>query len=29
LKLPMQRATANNPFSSLPFSGLLAFAFVR
>jgi len=25
----MQRATANNPFSSLPFSGLFAFAFVR
>jgi hypothetical protein len=29
LKLPMQRATANNPFSSLSFSGLFAFAFVR
>jgi len=25
----MQRATANNPFSTLRFSGLLAFAFVR
>jgi len=25
----MQRATANNPFSSLSFSGLFAFAFVR
>jgi len=25
----MQRATANNPFSSLSFSGLFALAFVR
>jgi len=25
----MQRATANRTFFSLPFSGLLAFAFVR
>jgi len=25
----MQRATANNPFFSLPFSGLFALAFVR
>jgi len=25
----MQRATASNPFSTLRFSGLFAFAFVR
>jgi hypothetical protein len=29
LKPPMQRATASNPFSTLRFSGLFAFAFVR